>query len=104
MVEGPDEIVPILQEANVIPPELPKKLLPRRPIDHLVKLVPGAKSPTQVPYHMTPPKLVELRKQLTKLLDTWLIQPSKGPYGASIDPSFFHLSTCTIKFCFSTPQ
>ena len=33
---------------------------------------------------MTPPELTELRKQLTDLMDTSLVQPSKAPYGAPV--------------------
>ena len=33
---------------------------------------------------MAPKELVELRKQLNKLLDAELIQPSKAPHGAPI--------------------
>ena len=66
-VEVPDVIAPILSRfADVMPPELPKKLPPRRQTDHQIELVPGLRTPAQAPYRMTPP---ELRKQLTELLD-----------------------------------
>lgn len=51
MVKVPYAIVPILQEyIDVMPPELPKKLPPRRFIDHQIELVPGVKPLAQVPY------------------------------------------------------
>ena len=85
MVEVPDGIVPILKEyVDMVPPELPKKLPPRRPIDYQIELVPGAKSLAQVPYRMTPLKLVELRKQLIELLDIGLILQSRAPYEALV--------------------
>ena len=72
------------QYADVMPPELPKTLPPRRDIDHKIKLLPGIVAPTQAPYRMTPKELAELRKQLNELLDAGLIQPSKAPYGAPV--------------------
>ena len=42
----------------------------------------GSRPLAQAPYRMTPPELIDLRKQLTKLLDAGLVQPSKAPYGA----------------------
>ena len=68
----------------MLPPELPKKLPPRRDIDHKIKLLPGIVAPTQAPYRMTPKELAELRKQLNELLDVGLIQPPKDPYGAPV--------------------
>ena len=68
----------------MLPPELPKKLPPRRDIDHKIELLAGMVAPAQAPYRMDPKELVELRKQLNKLLDAGLIQPSKAPYGAPV--------------------
>ena len=82
-IEVPDVVVPILRRfADVMPPELPKKLPPRRQMDHQIELVSGLRPPAQAPYRMTTPELIELRKQLTELLDAGLVQPSKAPYGA----------------------
>ena len=82
-VEVPNAIAPILTRfVDVMPPELPKKLPPRRQTDHHIELVLGSRPPPQAPYRMTPPKLTELWKQLTELLDVSLVQPSKAPYGA----------------------
>ena len=69
-VEALDAIAPILSRfANVMPPELPKKLPLRRQADQQIELVPGSRAPAQAPYRMTPPELKELQKQLTELLD-----------------------------------
>jgi hypothetical protein len=63
--EVPKEIASVLQQfEDVMPPQLPKKLPPRRAIDHRIELVPGAKPPSQAPYRMSPKELAELRKQL----------------------------------------
>lgn len=84
-MEVPDCITELLKQyADVMPPELPKKLPPRRDIDHKIELLPGTVAPAQAPYRMAPKELVELRKQLNELLDAGLIQPSKAPYGAPV--------------------
>ena len=56
-----------------MPPELPKKLPPRRDIDHKIELLPGSIALALVPYRMAPKELAELRKQLNELLDAGLI-------------------------------
>ena len=67
-VEVPDVVVVMLRRfADVMPPELPKKLPQRRQTDHQIELVPGSRPNAQDPYRMTPPELIELRKQLTEL-------------------------------------
>ena len=59
----PDVITGLLEEyRDVMPPELPKKLPPRRVVDHKIELVPGATPPSQPPYRMSPRDLGELRK------------------------------------------
>jgi hypothetical protein len=61
--EVPKEIASVLQQfEDVMPPQLPKKLPPRRAIDHRIELVSGAKPPSQAPYRMSPRELAELRK------------------------------------------
>ncbi|KAK3031323.1 hypothetical protein RJ639_035229 [Escallonia herrerae] len=47
---------------DVMPDELPKKLPPRRAIDHEIELVPGTKPPARAPYRMSLPELAELKK------------------------------------------
>lgn len=69
---------------DVMPDELPKKLPPRREVDHQIDLVPVKKPPAHAPYRMSQPKLAELRKELKELLDAGLLQPAKSPYGAPL--------------------
>ena len=69
---------------DVMPAELPKRLPPRREVDHAIELEPGAKPPAFAPYRMAPPELEELRKQLKELFDAGYIRPSKSPYGAPV--------------------
>ncbi|KAL9269125.1 Retrovirus-related Pol polyprotein from transposon 297-like protein [Drosera capensis] len=67
-----------------MPKELPKKLSPRREVDHKIELEPGTRPPARPPYRMAPTELEELRKQLRNLLDAGFIRPSKAPYGAPV--------------------
>ena len=81
----PAEVKMTLDEfKDVMPPELPKKLPPRREEDHKIELESGAKPPAMGPYRMAPPELEELRSQLKELLEAGFIQPSKAPYGAPV--------------------
>ncbi|KAL2943047.1 Transposon Tf2-9 polyprotein [Bienertia sinuspersici] len=83
--EVPQEISGVLKEfEDVMPAELPKKLPPRREVDHEIELEPGARPPAMSPYRMAPPELEELRKQLKELLDAGFIRPSKAPYGEPV--------------------
>ncbi|VFQ91468.1 unnamed protein product [Cuscuta campestris] len=60
----------VLEEfKDVMPPELPKNLPPKREVDHKIELVPGATPPAAVPYRMAPLELEELRRQLKELVD-----------------------------------
>ena len=68
----------------MMPLELPKTFPLRCFVDHKIKLVPGSKPPLKAPYRMSLIKLVEMRNQLTKLLDASYIRPSKAPYGAPV--------------------
>ena len=69
---------------NVMPAELPKKLPPKREVDHKIEPVPNAELPAKAPYRMSPPELEELRRQLKELLDVGYIRSSKAPFGALI--------------------
>ena len=83
--EIPDGVRKVLEEfKDVMPPELPKRLPPRREVDHVIELEPGSRPPAMAPYRMAPPELEELRKQLKELLDAGFIRPSKSPYGAPV--------------------
>ncbi|KAL0381351.1 UNVERIFIED_CONTAM: polyprotein [Sesamum angustifolium] len=67
-----------------MPDELPRKLPPKRAVDHKIELMPGTKPPTRAPYRMSQPELVELRKQLKEMLESSIIKPAKSSYGASV--------------------
>ncbi|GMH11315.1 hypothetical protein Nepgr_013156 [Nepenthes gracilis] len=70
----------LIEFREVMPQELPKQHPPRREIDHLIELEPGAKPPVVGPHHMASLELEELRRQLKELLDVGFIQPSKTPF------------------------
>ncbi|KAL6319162.1 hypothetical protein AAG906_011248 [Vitis piasezkii] len=89
-----------------MPSKLPKKLPPRKPTDHHIKLVSGVKLPAEVPYRMTPLELVELRKQLTELLDIHIAKGDEskttymtryGSYEFLVMP--FGLTNASVMFC-----
>jgi hypothetical protein len=79
-----DLLEPILKEyEDVFPKELPPGLPPRREVDHRITLKPGAVPISRSPPRLSPPELVELKKQLTELLQSGKIRPSVSPWGAS---------------------
>ncbi|KAH9752509.1 Endonuclease [Citrus sinensis] len=81
----PPRIQAVLNEyKDVMPPELPKKLPPRREVNHAIEMEQCAKPPALAPYRMAPPELEELRRQLKDLLDAGYIRPSKAPFGAPL--------------------
>ncbi|KAK4384457.1 hypothetical protein Sango_3058500 [Sesamum angolense] len=85
MQEVLDKVAEMLQEfKDVFPPELQKKLPPRRAIDDGIELELGARPPAQALYRMAPAELAKLRKQLDGLLEARLVQPSKAPYGSPV--------------------
>ena len=56
----PQEIAKVLDEfKGVMQKELPKRLPPRRKVDHHIELEPRAKPPAMVPYRVAPPELEE---------------------------------------------
>nr|GEY17469.1 reverse transcriptase [Tanacetum cinerariifolium] len=71
-VEVPKVIERVLDEfEDVMPKEFPKKLPPRRKVDHTIELESGSKPLAKAPYRMPPPELEELCKQLKFVRSTW---------------------------------
>lgn len=61
VVVVPNEYTEALNEfADVMPPELPRTLPPRRVVDHWIDLELGARPSAQSLYQMAPSKLAEL--------------------------------------------
>ena len=84
-VQAPKAVQEVLDDfKNVMPAELPKRIPPKRKVDHAIELEPRAKPPAFAPYRMVPPELEELRWKLKELLDASYICVSKSPYGAPV--------------------
>ncbi|KAH9648298.1 Endonuclease [Citrus sinensis] len=80
--KSPSQVPPRIQSVlnefkDVMPPEILKKLPPRREVDHAIELEQGAKPPALEPYRMAPLELEELRGQLKNLLDARYIYPQR---------------------------
>ncbi|PKI50762.1 hypothetical protein CRG98_028904, partial [Punica granatum] len=84
----PVEVAQVLDSfKDVMPTELPKKLPPKKEVDHQIELVPDAKPPAMAPYRMAPLELAELRRQLKELLDAgYLTVKNKYPILLIADP------------------
>ncbi|KAL0303355.1 UNVERIFIED_CONTAM: Retrovirus-related Pol polyprotein from transposon [Sesamum radiatum] len=81
----PNVVKRLLREfEDVMPDEMPRKLPPKRAVDHEIELVPGTIPPARAPYRMSQPELVELRKQLKEMLEREIIKPAKSPYGVPV--------------------
>ena len=66
--------MPLLKRfEDLVPLELPKKLPTRRLTDHQIELLLESRTPSQAPYLMTQPEIIELRNKLTKLFDAGLV-------------------------------
>ena len=68
---------------DVFPEEL-TQLPPPRDVDHAIELFPGTQPIAKRPYKMSLPKAIELKEQLTQLLDQGFIQPSVSPWSAPV--------------------
>ena len=69
----------VLQEfKDMFPDEIPG-LLPKRDIDFIIELVPGAALVPKAPYRMITPETLELNMQLQELLKKKYIRPSVSP-------------------------
>ena len=81
----PTSVTRVLDEfKDVLTNELPEELPPMREVDHKIELVPGTKPQNKVPYRLNQNELVELKRQLTELLDRVYVRPSKSPFGAPV--------------------
>nr|GFC40948.1 putative reverse transcriptase domain-containing protein [Tanacetum cinerariifolium] len=110
------EDIPIVQNfPEVFPEELPG-LLPTRPVEFQIDLVPGAAPVARAPYRLAPYEMKELAKQLKELSDKGFIRPSSSPWGAPFlfvkkkDGSFWmcidyrELNKLTIKNNYPLPR
>lgn len=82
--------------ADVFPEEL-TQLPPYREVDHAIELVPGAQPVAKRPYKMSLPEAIELKEQLTQLLDQGFIKPSGSPWSAPV--LFNRKKDGTLRLC-----
>ena len=81
----PASINTLLDEfKDVFPENLPKGLPPKREHEFHIELQPGSTPQKKGLYRMSPPELVELKKQLSELLEAGFIRPSSSPWGAPV--------------------
>ncbi|PKI61780.1 hypothetical protein CRG98_017830 [Punica granatum] len=73
-------------KTDVMPTKLPKKLPPKREVDHRIDLMPDAKPLAMAPYRMAPPEL----------LDAGYVRPSKAPFGAPENSLYVKREKCAF--------
>jgi len=73
----------VVQEFPEVFQEVPR-FPPDRELEFAIELITGTTPISKAPCRMAPAELVELKKQLQKLLDKELIQPSVSPWGAPV--------------------
>lgn len=105
-----------LSEYQDIFPEELTDLPPKRGLVHEIELIPGAQPLAKSPYKMSLSEALELKEQLTQLLEQGFIRPSVSPWGAPVlfqkkkDGTFrlcidFRgLNQCTIKNKYPLPR
>ena len=70
---------------------------PRRKIEFVIDIVPGAAPASITPYRMAPVELKELKLQLQVLLEKGFIRPRVSPWGASV--LFVKKKDDTLRLC-----
>lgn len=80
-VDIPTEVQPILQEFEELFSE-PQGLPPKRPYDHYIPLISGAKPVNLRPYRYKPDLKNEIEKQVAEMLKTGVIQHSQSPFSS----------------------
>ncbi|XP_061366444.1 uncharacterized protein LOC133309664 [Gastrolobium bilobum] len=76
--------IPMVTEYSEVFSNEISSLPPNREIEFSIDLIPGVGPISIAPYKMSPVELVELKKQLEKLLSKQFIRPSVSPWGASV--------------------
>ncbi|GJT48064.1 putative reverse transcriptase domain-containing protein [Tanacetum coccineum] len=59
-------------------------LLPTRPVEFQIDLIPGVAPVARAPYRLAPSEMKELSEQLQELSDKGFIRPSSSPWGAPV--------------------
>jgi hypothetical protein len=82
---------------DVLPPELPKELPPKRGVEHAIDLEPGSQPAAKAPYRLSEKENEEMRKQIEELLEKGLIEPSKSPFAAPV--LFVRKANGSLRMC-----
>ena len=69
---------------DVFRDRLPHGLPPKRTVDHAIHTAPDALPAYKQPYRVSYAESVELKKQLTQLVDSGAVRPSNSPHGAPV--------------------
>ena len=77
-------LLALLKEFEANLSGLPSTLPPRREVDHTIEVDKEARPPAKRAYRLSPDELKELHTQLTDLLRSGYIRPSKSPYAAPV--------------------
>ena len=80
MSEGVERVPVVCEFPDVFPEEL-TGMPPKRDVEFFIQLEPRTAPVYKPPYKMAPPKLEEMKKQLTSLLEKGYIRPSSSPWG-----------------------
>lgn len=81
--ELPAGVQDLIQEFQSLFAE-PKGLPPRRPYDHSIPLLPGAKPVNLKPYRYSPAQKDEIEKQVKEMLHQGVIQLSNSPFASPV--------------------
>ena len=79
MSEGVERVPVVCEFPDVFPEEL-TGMPPKRDVEFLIQLEPRTTPISKPPYKMAPPKLEEMKKQLSGLLEKGYIRPSSSPW------------------------
>ena len=78
----PSKAINVLSEfPDVFPEELPG-MPPKRKVEFAIELIPGTAPISKRVYRVSGPELVELKKQIDKLLEKGYIRPNTSPWVA----------------------
>lgn len=89
--------VPVVKDYPDVFPEELVSLPPKREVEFVIELIPGATPVSRTPYRLAPAELKELKEQLEDLLVRNFIRPSSSPWGAPV--LFVKKKDGTLRLC-----
>jgi hypothetical protein len=81
---NPIEDIRIVSEFPDVFPEELSGMPPERKVEFAIELIPGTTPISKRAYRVSGPELVELKKQIDKLLEKGYIKPSTSPWAAPV--------------------